>query len=195
MGLIKSALELAMERAESVPADHQALLRDELHKKGVKLAVQALSGEVRNLQEALQKFPAAEYPDTQAGALKVLMNRLVLPQTPTQLEAMTVVKEPLQSLCAACAAIVDKIYQISQDYLAHREQVKNQLDQQFQPLIKQKEAQISEKTGRRVRLSAENIPEIQAAYKEQMHAVEDHYRSGIDQLRWQLSQLLQPHSK
>lgn len=192
MALIKSALEVAMERIESVPADPQGLLRADLHKKGARLAVTALQEEGMDLNAALSKFPAEEQESVREGLLKVLLARIVLPKAEAQIENLVALKAAFVSLKEECAPLLDKVIEISQQYVLQKDKVKKQLDEHFLPLMRQKEAQISEKTGRKVRLSAENVPEIQAAYKEQMHAFEDHYHSALDQLRWTLSQLLQP---
>ena len=193
MGLIKSALEVAMERAETVKADPESLRRDQLQKEGAKLAAKALSGGQDDVKQALDQFPRQDRPHIRAGMLKTLLARIALPQNTAALQALDAVGKVFSGLDESCAAIMRQLREFCADYLTRKEEIKKQLDEHFLPILRQKEAQIAEKTGRRVHLTPESVPEIQSAYKEQLHVFEDHYRGGVDQLRWKLSQLMQPH--
>lgn len=193
MSLIKSALEIAMQRAQSLQADTEGLHRSELYKEGARLAAKALEDISLDIQKNLEKFNPQDRPHVQEGMIKTLLSHIVLPQNSSQLQALETVNILLSSLNKSCNAVMNQLYEFAQDYLTRKEEIKKQLDAHFLPILKKREAQIAEKTGRRVRLTPESIPEIHSAYKEQLHAFEEHYRSGVEQLRWKLSQLLLPH--
>ncbi len=193
MGLIKSALEVAMERAQAVQANPESLRRDELHKEGAKLAVKALEGQISDIKQALEQFSEQERPHIQTGLMKTLLARIVLPQNTSQLHAFHALGKIFSNMHEGSGMIMQQLYQFCQDYLTRKEEIKKQLDEHFLPILRRKEAQIAEKTGQRVHLTPESVPEIHSAYKEQLHVFEDHYRNGVDQLRWKLSQLIQPH--
>lgn len=182
-----------MERAQAVKADPEALRCDQLQKEGAKLAGKAISGSLDDVKQALEQFPKQDRSHVQASMLKTLLARIVLPQNTAALQTLDAVGKVFFSLDESCDTIMQQLQEFCADYLMRKEEIKKQLDEHFLPILRQKEAQIAEKTGQRVHLTPESVPEIQSAYKEQLHIFEDHYRGGVDQLRWKLSQLMQLH--
>ena len=79
MGKIKSALEIALERTETVKGDREQIGQFEAKQKGKKLANKYLTGGVESLEEEINKTPKNEQENLRQGLFDILISRLILP--------------------------------------------------------------------------------------------------------------------
>ena len=85
MGKIKSALEIALERTESVKSDKGSIGLFEAKQKGKKLAnefldgIQASGGTTKFLEEAIKKEDGGAREYLKQGIFDVLLSRIALP--------------------------------------------------------------------------------------------------------------------
>ena len=78
MGVIKTALEIALEKTEAVKSDKSSIDQFDAKQKGKKLANTFLAGDV-NLQEELKKAPANTKESLKQGIFDVLITQIALP--------------------------------------------------------------------------------------------------------------------
>jgi hypothetical protein len=191
MALIKSALEMALERAAKTHANPEALLRDKAEKQGASMAAKSLHEQDYDLAVALTLLDTTTQHIARQSALKTLLSNIVLPMREQQLNDMQRVMGVLARFAPQSQTALDQISQFLQTYWTQRNETKTKIEQHFAPTLRKKEQKIAQQTGRHVVLSVDNDPEVQAAYKEQMHLFNDHYKNALEQGKWQLMRILE----
>ena len=78
MGIIKTALEIAQEKTETVKSDKSSIDQFNAKQNGKKLANSFLSGDA-DIEEELKKAPADTVKSFRRGIFDVLVAQLILP--------------------------------------------------------------------------------------------------------------------
>ena len=185
MGKIKSALEIALERTESVRSSKDSIGQFELKQKGKKLANEFLEGSTKSLEEEIKKLGADEQTSFRQGLFDVLISQITLP----------VVKEDIKRIDAAgqglCAVTKDKrfaeiakqLQQILTRYLDEAVQYEQAIKRQYAPKLRQKEEELSRRLGRPVKLDPFQDPEFAAFFNQNMNTLKENYQTAVDQIR------------
>lgn len=169
MAEIKSALELALEKAEQYGrASKEDLLQDKYKEQGRQWAVQFLREEEIDLEGELAALPPEAQPLARAAMKEVFLRNITLPKE----EAVDVrLDRALEGVMTAAAdkkamgRIIKEVDQILQQYLLARntafQQLKNSFTQTLGNYTRALEAQLKAK----VRLEVENLPEFQQEWR------------------------------
>jgi len=191
MGKIKSALEIALERTESVKSDKGSLGLFEVKQKGKKLANEFLEGSVKSLEEEIQKESAEEQAGLKQGIFDILISQITLP----------IVKEDLKRIESAgqglCAVIGNKKFgdmakqlaQIMNQFLEEAVKYEEAIKRQYAPKLRQKEEEISRRIGRPVKVDPFQDPEFVAFFNQNMNALKANYQNAADQFREEAARL------
>ncbi len=169
MAEIKSALELALEKAEQYgKATKDDLLQDKFKEQGRQLAVQYLKEEDLDLEKAL----AALSPEAQSSARfamrEVFLRNIILPKDETidprqnkALEGLMVTATNKKGM----TRLKQEVDQLLQQFLMARnnayQQLKNSFSQSLGNYTRALEAQLKSK----VRLEVESLPEFQQEWR------------------------------
>jgi len=193
MGKIKSALEIALEKTESVKSDKGSIGLFEAKQKGKKLANQFLEGAVKSLEEEIKKTPAADKESLKQGIFDVLISQINLPQVKDDIKRIEAVG---QGLCTVIegkrlAEIFKQFVQIMNQFLEETAHFEEAIKKQYAPKLRQKEEEISRRMGRNIKLDPFQDPEFAAFYNQNMQALRANYQSAAEQVREEAQRLFE----
>jgi hypothetical protein len=197
MGRIKSALEIALERTESVKSDKASIDQFEAKQRGKRLANAFLADPKQSLEAELKKTPAEYRESLRQGIFEVLIARLALP----------LVKEDLPHIEAACrglqtiindsrfAQMSKQLYQLLSQYLDEAAQYDQAIRQQYAPKLRQKEEELSRRMGREVRIDPFQDPEFAGFYNQNINALKANYQAAVNQAREEAKRIFEDSLK
>jgi len=188
MSRIKSALEIALERSDSVKSDKGSVEQFELKREGKRIGNAFLEAPAdKGLEAALKTFPKDKQEFVKRGAFDVLVSQLSLPGTKEDLPRLDAVAKGIQTLTGdkKLAQLLQQLLQALEKYLADADQYDKAIRRQFEPKLKQKEEELARRTGRRMQIDPFQDPEFVAFYNQNMGALKEHYQVLIEQVRTQ----------
>jgi hypothetical protein len=166
---IKSALELALEKAEKYGrATKEDLLQDKYKEQGRNWAVQYLNEEEVDLKSELAALPPEAQPLARVAMKEVFLRNITLPKEETIDARLNKALEGMMTVAAdkkAMGRIKQDIDQLLQQFLMARntafQQLKNSFMQTLGNYTRALEAQLKTK----VRLDVEQLPEFQQEWR------------------------------
>jgi hypothetical protein len=213
MAMIRSALEIALERSKDIKIDEASIEANELRAEGKKTAGRFLDDPVSaGLAEALGRFPKEKRPAARAGAFDVLASQLQLPTNETSLEKLETLSAGFSAIAATAgsgllggvgSAVADKRVQalfqqlagFFKQYLSDMANVEQAIRKQWAPKIREKERQMAARMGRDVRIDPMSDPEFSAFYKQNVSAAREQYQSALDKAKEDLASMLGVEAK
>ena len=190
MAKIRSALEIALERTESVKSDKGSIGQFEAKQKGKKLANDFLEGNVKSLEEEIKKEAGGKANEGLAASLKqgvfdVLISRINLPAVKDDLKMIEAAGRGLHAIIGGkqFGEIVKQMVQIMNQYLEEAAQFDQAIKRQYAPKLRQKEEELSRRLGRAVQLDPFQDPEFVAFYNQNMNSLKSNYQTAVDQVR------------
>ncbi|GHV82405.1 hypothetical protein AGMMS49991_09630 [Spirochaetia bacterium] len=191
MGRIKSALEIALERTESVKGDKTSIDQFEAKQQGKRLANEFLDGKEASLEQGFKKFPKEQQASFKQGVFDVLISQLILPVSREDEKRLTAAGKGLQVIIADSrfGAIFNQLTQVLSRYLEEVAQYEEAIRRQYAPKLRQKEEDLSRRMGRPVQLDPFQDPEFIAFYNQNMNGLRENYQAMVDQVREQAAQM------
>lgn len=195
MSKIKSAWEIALEKTENIEVDRDKLRKEENMRKARSLAGSFLNGDEQMTVSDLEKqYAAIEDRSAAKEGIKLsLMQNITLSTE----EDVTNRYEKLLSLASLVSkgnedvtALMNQIVSFLRQYPQHRKQLVEQLKQHFAPMLEQKAAQLKEKYGQDVPLSAENDPEFLKIAQQNLDQLAKQYEDTLRDAKEKLDALL-----
>lgn len=178
MALIKSALELALERTEGLKVDKEELRRKDLFNQGRVAAAKALEEgpdlletTVKTQQKALKKDEFVLFTE---GAVENLLSRILLATDPASTAIVAKVADLLDRLTQKKAGSrMQKISGLLQQYGTELGQLRQAIAQQLGPQLKARAQQsganmatyVMEKDPAYLKVLAENLEPLRAEYQ------------------------------
>jgi hypothetical protein len=183
MGRIKSALEIAMERTESVQGDKSSIDQYEARQKGKKLANAFLEGG-KSLEEELKKA-GDQRENLKQGIFDVLISQVVLPGSKEDEKRIEAVGRGLQTLIDGnrFASMYKQFLQLVSRYLDDISRYEDAILRQYEPKIRAREDELSRRLGRQVKIDPFQDPEFAAFYNQNMNALREKYQAAVDETR------------
>ncbi|MFP4645008.1 MAG: DUF6657 family protein [Spirochaetales bacterium] len=192
MGEIKSALELALERTANVKGDRASLEAHENRQEGRRIVSQFLEDPSIDLKKKLKSYDESRRKQVRRGVFDALLGNLTLPNDQQALER-------IQSLAPAFEVVIgdkksvdqvyDQVVQLFSQYLRDRQQLVEQLRQQFEGRMRQKEEELAKQTGQRIRLDPSQDPEFSQTLQQYQQQMQAQYTQVVDQAKEQLEGL------
>ncbi len=168
MAEIKSALELALEKAERYGrATKEELTRDQYRDQGRQLAVDYLK-DGGDLEAELSRLPAAAQVEARAAIKEVLLRNIILPRNGEMEPRMTQALEGLLLVAQnrkAMARQKAELEQILQNFLQVRNNAYQQLKARFGAGIGQMQRALEAQMRQKVRLEVEHLPQFQEEWR------------------------------
>ena len=191
MGRIKSSLEIALERTESVKSDKGTINQFEAKQKGKKLANAYLGGTEKSLEDEIKKLSGEEQKNLKQGIFDVLVTQITLPLSKEDLKRIENAGKGLILLCGdkSFSQMAGQFVQIMSKYLDEAAQFEAAIKQQYAPRLRQKEEELSNRLGRPVRIDPFQDPEFAALFNQNMNALKGNYQTAVDQLREEATRL------
>jgi hypothetical protein len=195
MGKIKSALEIALERTESVKSDKGSISRHEARNRGKRLANQYLDEGI-SLETEIKKAPKDEQESLKQGLFDVLSGMIKLPVEEEDLKRLEAVGKGLSPLVnnSRFAGLYRQLREALSRYLQETAQYEEAIARQYEPKLRQKEEELSRRMGRQIRLDPFQDPEFAAFYNQHMNALKDKYQAAVDQVREEAVRLFEDPS-
>jgi len=208
MAMIRSALEIALERSKDIKVDEASLEASGLRAEGKKAAGRFLEDPAgSSLAEALGKVPKEKRAAARSGAFDVLSSQLQLPSTEAALDKLEALSAGFSAIAASSgtgllggvgSAVADKRVQalfqqlagFFKQYLDDMKNVEQAIRKQWAPKIREKERQMAARMGRDVRIDPMSDPEFAAFYKQNVSAARDQYQGALDKAKEDLAAML-----
>lgn len=178
MALIKSALELALEKTEGLTVDKEELRRKDLFNQGRVAAAKSLEEGVDFFETAIKAQEKAlkkdEYHLFAEGAVENLLSRILLASDTQALGTVAKVGDLLDRITKKKAgARIEKVSALLQQYGTELGQLRQAIAQQLGPQLKARAQQsganmttyVMEKDPAYLKVLAENLEPLRAEYQ------------------------------
>ncbi|MCL2008603.1 MAG: hypothetical protein FWG77_11025 [Treponema sp.] len=185
MGRIKSSLEIALERTESVAGDKHSIGKFEAKQKGKKTANEFLDGNLQSLEKEIKAVSGDEQKSLKQGIFDVLISQITLPGSKDDLKRIENAVKGLLVLISDknFASLSSQFLQVIGKYLEEAMRFEEAIKKQYAPRLRQKEEELSNRLGRPVRLEPFQDPEFAALYNQNMNALKGNYQEIVDEVR------------
>jgi hypothetical protein len=180
MGRIKSALEIALERTESVKSDKASIDQFDAKQQGKKLA-NAFLAEGIDLAEEIKKTPKEQQDSLKQGIFDVLVSQISLPAAKEDEKRIEAVGKGLAIIISNSrfSTLYKQLTQAFSQYLQEASQYEQAIRQQYAPRLRQKEEELSRRMGREVRIDPFQDPEFVAFYNQHINALKGNYEAAL----------------
>jgi hypothetical protein len=188
---IKSALELALEKAERYgKASKEELAASKYQEKGCHLAVQYLKGE-GDLEAGVKGLSPEAQPAARAAAKEVFLRNIILPRNgdpESRLERalaglLLVAGDP-----KAMARHQQELGQLLQQFLQIRNKALQQLKARFAANLPQMQRAMEAQLRQKVNLEVEQVPQFQEEWRRFLGQIQDQFGAMLDQLKAKMQQ-------
>ena len=185
MGRIKSALEIALERTESIKTDKTSIGQFEAKQEGKRMANAFLDDPSKSLEAELKKRPKEQQKSLRQGIFDALAPQIALPAGEGDLARFEAVAKGLNLLIkdGQFAAMLKQLAQLLGGYLSEVAQLDQAIRQQYAPKLRQKEEELSRRLGQEIRIDPFQDPEFVMFYNQHANALKANYQAPVDQVR------------
>lgn len=169
MAEIKSALELALEKAEAYGrASKEDLLQDKFNEQARHLAVKFLKEEDLDLEKELAALPKEAQAGARLAMKEVFSRNVILPKE----EAVdSRVERALQGMMTTASdkktmgRLIQEVDQLQQQFLMARNSAHQQLKNSFMQTLGNYTRALESQLKSKVKLEVENLPEFQQEWR------------------------------
>ncbi|MDR0450987.1 MAG: hypothetical protein LBH26_06955 [Treponema sp.] len=185
MGRIKSAIEIALERTESVKSDKGSIDQFEARQQGKKLANEFLENSGKSLEAELKKIPKEQQESFRQGLFDVFISQIGLPLSKDDEKRIETVGRGLHVIIpdSRFSGLYKQFTQLLSRYLDELARYEEAIRRQYEPKLRQKEEELSKRFGRQVQLDPFQDPEFLSFYNQHMNALKSNYQTAADQVR------------
>jgi hypothetical protein len=191
MGRIKSALEIALERTESVRGDKASIDQFEAKQRGKRLVNEFLEGTRTTLEDEIKKTPPDQRESLKQGIFDVLLSQIILPLAKDDLKRLEAVGKGLSMIIGDShfSALYKQLLGALSQYLEEASRYEEAIRRQYAPKLRQKEDELARRFGRRIELDPFQDPEFVAFYNQNMATLKGNYEAVVDEVREQALRL------
>jgi hypothetical protein len=192
MAIIKSALEIALERTKGVEADKEALAASKFITEGKKAVSRYLSEENVDLKQVLAGYGGKEAAWVKEGIFQALSANLKLPYDELALVGTRKAGKGFTALVAdqkKLGRLLAQMEQFLADYLQERNRLVGAVEKKYAPILKQKEEEMSRQMGTRVRIDPAMDPQFQKLLRDNLALLEERYGEVLEQVRQELRRM------
>jgi predicted component of type VI protein secretion system len=191
MGRIKSALEIALEKTESVKSDKNSINQFKAKQQGKKIANDFLSGELHSLEQEIKKSSKEEVESLKQGIFEALITQITLPLDEEDLKRVETAGQGLHTIInnPKFNTLLKQLSQALSQYLKESVQYEEAIMRQYAPKLRQKEEELSRRMGRPVKIDPFQDPEFAAFFNQNMNALKTNYQAALNQVREEAGRL------
>lgn len=207
MALIKSALELALEKTKDMKVDPAAIEAAELRQEGKKAAGLFLDDpESSDLGKKLSAYPKEKRSHLKEGMVEILQAQLQMPTNEAAIGKLERIAKGYAALTEGAGllggplggamadkkvqAIFQQLAAIFRQYIDDMKNVEMAIRKQWAPKLREKERQMAARLGQDVRLDPMMDPEFAAFYKQNVGAVRQQYEAALDKAKAELATIV-----
>ena len=190
MGIIKTALEIALEKTKTVKSDKASIDQFEAKQRGKKAASAFLAGEddfSGDLASVIKKTPAEQRESLKQGIFDVLISQIALPVGKEDEKKTETIGRGLQAVIDTeeFTVMYKQLTQIFDQYLQEVSGYEQMIRQQYAPKLRQKEEELARRLGREVKIDPLQDPQFAAFYNQHINALKGNYEAIVEQAREQ----------
>jgi hypothetical protein len=184
MGIIKTALEIALEKTEDVKGGRSSIDQFEAKQRGKKLANVFLAGE-KDLAEEIKNTPSEQIESLKQGIFDVLISQINLPVVKEDEIRIELAGKGLQTIInnKQFNLLFQQLMQVISRYLQEVSQYEQAIRQQYAPKLRHKEEELSRRLGREVRIDPLHDPEFIAFLNQHMNVLKENYEPVVKQVK------------
>ena len=184
MGVIKTALEIALEKTETLKSDKNGIDLFESKQRGKKTANAFLAGKV-NLDEEIKNTAEGQRESLKQGIFDVLLSQIALPADKNDEKKLETVGKGLGIVInnSRFSILFRQLADFFANYLQEAVNYEQAIRQQYAPKLRQKEEELSRRLGREVRIDPFQDPEFVSFYNQNMNAIKSNYEAVIEKAR------------
>ena len=196
MAIIKSAWELALEKTEGLQIDSEKIKSELTIKEGRQIAAALLNDIDVTMEETAERYHAFSGEKKKLikeGMALTLLSNLTLPRN-------SLFKDTFSKVLDLGLIIADGNEQVKEilgqlegfftQYLENQDDLIERLKTQFEPHLKQKEAQLRAQYGPNFTLRPEQDAEFMKILDQQLSKLDDQYTQILTQAKEQINELL-----
>ncbi len=194
MGEIKSALEIALERTNSVKSDKTLIIKQNAEEEGKKLGARFLSDtepiDTDTLKGIIKKTGSEELPFLKKGISKILLSYLKLPVDGIESGTLNKIREGLILLSdkkKEITYIFSQIEAFFSQYIQNRQDLTESLKHQFSSRLHEKEELLKEQLGKDVHIRMEDDREYQEHLHKAVSRLKEQYSQAFAKVKEELS--------
>lgn len=192
MGKIKSAWEIALEKTENIVVDEDKIRHSQAIDKIRRIAGAYLLGEDDDKDKNLEELKAYTNKELKEALERTILNSISLPLDEVEDDRF----ERTGNLLSIVAdndeqtlTLYSQITNLLKQYPVHRKQLIEQMKTQFEPMLREKEAQMREQYGQDVHLSLETDKEFAQVVRQNLDKLEAQYQQTLDGAKENLKQI------
>ena len=184
MGVIKTALEIALEKTETLKSDKNGIDLFEAKQRGKKTANAFLAGKV-NLDEEIKNTAEGQRESLKQGIFDVLLSQIALPTDKNDEKKLETLGKGLGIIInnSRFSILFRQLADFFANYLQEAVNYEQAIRQQYAPKLRQKEEELSRRLGREVRIDPFQDPEFVSFYNQNMNAIKSNYEAVIEKAR------------
>ena len=183
MGVIKSALEIALENSKGIEANKELVETNRLRDEGKKLVSKLLDDPAFDLKAALKAYDAGQLKVVREGLIQSLLANLVLPVDELSMKDSKRIGDAVSATVTdtrKVAMIFTQLEGFFKEYLGERKRLAEAVERQYAPKLKKKEEDLSRQMGRPVKVNPAADPEFQSMVRQYLSQLDAKYGEVLD---------------
>jgi hypothetical protein len=183
MGVIKSALEIAMENSKSIEANKDLVESNRVRDEGKKLVGKVLEDAAFDVKAALKAFTGPAAKLAKEGFLQSLLANLVLPVDELAMKSPKRIGDAIAAIVSdtkKVSMIFSQLDGFFKEYLGERKRLAEAIERQYAPRLKKKEEEMSRQMGRQVKINPASDPEYQSMVRQYLSQLDAKYGEVLE---------------
>jgi hypothetical protein len=183
MGVIKSAIEIAMENSKSIEANKELVEANRLRDEGKKLVGKVLEDAAFDARKALTPFTGPALKLVKEGFLQSLLANLVLPADEFAMKSPKRIGDAISAIVTdtrKVSMIFSQLDGFFKEYLGERKRLAEAIERQYAPRLKKKEEEMSRQMGRQVKINPASDPEYQSMIRQYLNQLDTKYGEVLE---------------
>ena len=183
MGVIKSALEIAMENSKGIEANKELVETNRLRDEGKKLVSRMLEDAAFDLKAVLKGYDTVQARLVREGLVQSLLANLVLPVDEFALKSPKRIGDAVSAIVSdtrKVSMIFSQLDGFFKEYIGERKRLAEAIERQYAPRLKKKEEELSRQMGRPVKVNPAADPEFQSMVRQYLSQLDAKYTEVLD---------------
>lgn len=194
---IKSALEIALERTRDIKGDKETMIANERRNFGKRIASRYLNPTEEKVdpEKELKQYGGDEGAHVRDGFFQTILANFSLPTDESYKDQLKKIETGLLFVMKErrqVGYLMQQIDQFFDQYLKTRDQVTEQLKQQYEPQLREKEKKLAQQMGATIRLTPESDPEFINILSKNLSRLEEQYAQALQQAKDELTKMFKP---